>query len=283
MDTNDSQNMQGKICMVTGANTGIGKAIALGLAHLGGTVVMVCRDQGKGQVAQAEIKTASDNQAVDLIIADLSRMASVRELAAQFKSKYPKLDVLVNNAAVYKSKRLLTPDGFETMFATNHLAPFLLTNLLLDSLQASGEARVLNISAPSTVQLNFEDLQGEKRFSSLNAFGATKMGNLLFTFELARRLEGHDVVVNAIHPGLVKSNLMREAPTPMRWITNLFSASPERAASGIVSVAAAPEFAGQSGRFYRDGKEISAPAYARDRDNQRRLWEVSAELTKHNG
>ena len=282
MVTNISQNMHGKICMVTGANSGVGKAIALGLARLGATLVIVCRVQGKGEAARAEIVAQSGNSPVVLMIADLSVLVSVRKLAEEFKSQFPKLDVLVNNAATVKFTRTLTPDGFETMFATNHLAPFLLTNLLLDSLQASGEARVLNITAPSTVRLNFDDLQSERRFSSLTTFGASKMGNLLFTFELARRLAGRGVVVNAIHPGLVKSNLMREAPAPMRWFTNLMSTKPERATDMIVRVATAPEFAGESGHFYRDGKEIKADAFALDPENQQRLWQVSAELAKLN-
>jgi len=282
MVTNISQNMHGKICMVTGANSGVGKAIALGLARLGATLVIVCRVQGKGEAARAEIVAQSGNSPVVLMIADLSVLVSVRKLAEEFKSQFPKLDVLVNNAATVKFTRTLTPDGFETMFATNHLAPFLLTNLLLDSLQASGEARVLNITAPSTVRLNFDDLQSERRFSSLTTFGASKMGNLLFTFELARRLAGRGVVVNAIHPGLVKSNLMREAPAPMRWFTNLMSTKSEHAADMIVRVATAPEFAGESGHFYRDGKEIKADAFALDPENQQRLWQVSAELAKLN-
>jgi NAD(P)-dependent dehydrogenase (short-subunit alcohol dehydrogenase family) len=276
----NADKLRGRICLVTGANSGIGKATALGLAKLGSTVVMVCRDRARGEAAQADIKRESGNDAVDLMIADLSSLAAVRELTAQITAKYPKLDVLINNAAVYKPTRTMTVDGFETMFATNHLAPFLLSNLLLESLHASRLARVLNITAPSTVRLDFDDLQGERRFNALTAFGASKMCNLLFTFELARRLEGRSVAVNAVHPGLAKSNLTREFPALMRWFTYLISAPPERAAEGIVRLASASEFAGRSGRFYHNGTEIIANEYARDPNVQRRLWEVSAELTK---
>jgi NAD(P)-dependent dehydrogenase (short-subunit alcohol dehydrogenase family) len=275
-----STDMRGKVCLVTGANSGIGKATALGLAKVGATVVMVCRDRNRGEAAKAQIKRESGGESVDLLVADLSSQASLRELADEFKRRYGRLDVLVNNAAAYRRERTTTADGLEAMFATNHLAPFLLTNLLLGPLRASGAARVLNITAPSTVKLMFDDLQGERRFSSLTAFGASKMGNLLFTFELARRLEGTGITVNAIHPGLVRSNLMREANVAIRFLSSLFSMPPERAAQSIVHLATAPEFAGKSGRFYRNGKEIKASAYAYDPDIGRRLWDESVRLTR---
>ena len=164
------------------------------------------------------------------------------------------------------------------MFATNHLGPFLLTNLLLEALKAGGEGRILNIAAPSTVRLDFEDLQSERKFSSLNVFGGTKMMNLLFTFELARRLEGTGVTANAIHPGLARSNLMNESNAAIRLLTRLASSPPERNAESIVRVATAPEFAGVNGRFLHRGKEIEAPAYAHDREAQARLWEMSVLL-----
>ena len=276
---NQQGNLRDKTCIVTGANAGIGKAIAVGLAHLGATVVMVSRDRMRGEAASTEVRTASGNPSVELMIADLSSPTSIRNLTAEFKLKHPKLDMLVNNAAVFTRTRTITSDGVELMFATNHLAPFLLTNLLLEPLKASGAARVLNITAPSTVKIDFDNLQGERRFNALNAFGATKMGNLLFTFELARRLADSGVAVNAVHPGLVKSNLMREAPALLRWFTTLMSAAPDRAVEPIVRLAYAPEFTGQTGRFYHKGKEIHADAYAYDPNVQRQLWDVSAKLT----
>lgn len=164
------------------------------------------------------------------------------------------------------------------MFVTNHLAPFLLTNLLLDRLRAAPAARILTITAPSTVSLDFDDVQGVRRSGALRAFGASKMANLLFTYELARRMEGSPVIACAIHPGLVRSNLMKEAAAPIRWLTRLFSGSPEQAAISIVHVATAPEFAGRNGRFYHRGKEITSNAYSHDPAVQRRLWELSAAL-----
>jgi retinol dehydrogenase-14 len=167
----------------------------------------------------------------------------------------------------------------ETMFATNQLAPFLLTNLLRDRLVANAPARVLVLSAPSTVKLDFDDLQAERRFRSLTAFGASKAADLLFTFELARRWNGTGVTANAIHPGLARTDLMRQAPAPLRWVTRLVSAPPERVAAAIVRLALSPEYASRTGGFFSKGRELDAPPYTRDPAIARRLWDVSATLT----
>ena len=264
--------------VVTGATSGIGKAVAYGLATTGQTVLLVARDKGRGEAARAEIQGRTQNPDLKLFLGDLASLASVREVGLAIASQYPRLSVLVNSASVVKRDRHVSPDGFELMFATNHLGPFLLTDLLLDALKAGGEGRILNITAPSTVKPNFDDLQSERKFSSLNAFGATKMMNLLFTFELARRLEGTGVTANAIHPGLARSNLMNESNALVRWIAWLASAPPERRAESIVQVATAAEFADVNGKFLHEGKQIEASAYAYDREAQARLWEISAEL-----
>jgi NAD(P)-dependent dehydrogenase (short-subunit alcohol dehydrogenase family) len=271
--------MQGKVCLVTGANAGLGKTIAWGLARLGATVIMVCRDRTRGEAARSEIQAATSSPTIELVLADLSVQQSVRELAAQFLAKYDHLDVLVNNAAVFKNARTLTADGLETMFATNYLGHFLLTNLLLPALKASPAARIIHISAPSTVALNFDDLQGATQFNALRAFGATKMGNMLFAYELARRLQGTGVTSNVLHPGLVKSSLMREAPLPIRLLTGLVSKSPEQAANNAIYLASAPEVAGVSGQFFVGKKRSESNAYSRDPQVQQRLWEVSLQLT----
>jgi NAD(P)-dependent dehydrogenase (short-subunit alcohol dehydrogenase family) len=208
----------------------------------------------------------------------------VRNLAEILKAKYEKINVLINNASVYKRNRSVTVDGFEEMFAANHLGPFLLTQLLLERLQAGvqedGWGRVLNITAPSTVPLDFDDLQSEGNFNSLQAFGATKMANLLFTFELARRLETTGITVNAIHPGLARSGLMKESFFLMRLLTRLASRPAEKVTGDILRVAADLQFANVSGKFLHNGKEIEAPAYALDRTAQQRLWEISERLTQ---
>jgi NAD(P)-dependent dehydrogenase (short-subunit alcohol dehydrogenase family) len=268
-----------KTFVVTGVTSGIGKALALDLAHAGETIVLVARDEQRGRDVQAEINSHTRNSNAELFIGDLSSLGSVRQLAGFIGAAHEHIDVLINNASIYKNKRVLSADGYELMFATNHLGPFLLTHLLLDALRASGPARILNITAPSTVKPNFDDLQGEKSFNSLNTFGATKMMNLLFTFELARRLENTGVTANAIHPGLARSNLMNESPALMRFFLRLASAPAERVAESIVRVAKAPEFEKANGKFLHKGREIEAPAYASDREAQQRLWEESMKLT----
>jgi NAD(P)-dependent dehydrogenase (short-subunit alcohol dehydrogenase family) len=275
--------MPNKVFVLTGSTSGIGKALALELARTGETLVIVAREAGRGSAALNEITRATQNRNVDLQLCDLTILSSVRNLAEILKSRHEKVDVLINNASVYKRKRVVTVDGFEEMFAANHLGPFLLTNLLLELLQAAvsanGSARVLNITAPSTVPLNFDDLQGERNFNSLNAFGATKMANLLFTFELARRLANTGITVNAIHPGLTRSGLMKESFFLMRLFKRLASAPPEKVTGAILQAAVAPEFERITGKFLHNGKEIGAPAYAHDRTAQQRLWEMSESLS----
>jgi len=271
--------MAKKVVVVTGVTSGIGKALALGLARSGENVVLVARDAQRGGLVQEEIKSQSQNPEIELVLSDLSSLSSVRNAAAIIKSKHEKIDVLINNAAIYKSRREPSIDGFELMFVTNHLGPFLFTHLLLDPLLTSGSARILNISAPSSTQLDFDDLQREKKFNSLNVFGATKMMNLLFTFELARRLENMGVTVNAVHPGLARSSLMNETSAPMRFLLRLASAPAERVAVDMIRVALDPEFEKVTGRFFHKAKEIEPAAYAHDRTAQQRLWEISSNLT----
>ena len=267
-----------RTALVTGATSGIGRALAEALSAAGLSVAIVARDAARGEAVRREIAAAARSDRVELFTGDLSSLASVRQLAEAVAHAHATLDILVHCAAVYTPRRSVTADGLETMFATNVLGPFLLTNLLLEELHAAGSARVLVLSAPSTVRLDFEDLQGERRFRSLSAFGASKAADLLFTFELARRLAGSGVTANAVHPGLVRSNLMREAPAPLRWATWLVSRSPARAVETIVPLAIAPEFAGKSGRFFHHAREIEPPPAARDREVARRLWDVSARL-----
>ncbi len=185
-------SMQGKICLITGANSGIGKATALGLAHMGATVVMVCRDRVKGEAAQAEIKTKSGNNAVDLLLADLTSLQSVRQLAQDFKQRYAHLHVLINNAGVNVLRRRETVDGYEMTFAVNYLAPFLLTNLLLDVLKTNAPSRIVNVSsgAHENANLNLDDLQAEQHYGFMRVYGQSKLALIMFTYELARKMQG---------------------------------------------------------------------------------------------
>jgi NAD(P)-dependent dehydrogenase (short-subunit alcohol dehydrogenase family) len=268
-----------RTAIVTGATSGVGRALAERLAAAGLTVGLVARDRARGQAARDEITAATGNDRVGVLIGDLSDLASVRDLARAAADANPTIDILVNCAGVYTAKRSVTRDGFETMFATNVLGPFLLTNLLLPQLQAAESARVLVLAAPSGTRLDFDDLQGERRFRSLSAFGASKAADLLFTFELARRLDGTGVTANAIHPGLVRSNLMNEARAPIRWALRPISSTPQKAADAIVPVALDSAFAGVTGRFIHKAKAIDPPASTRDTETARRLWETCAELT----
>ena len=272
--------MATKIYMVTGVTSGLGKAIALALAKTGETVIMVARDADRGAEVVKDIAAATGNGNLDLQLCDLANLSSVRNLGTILSSRYNKIDVLINNASIYKRQRETTVDGFERMFATNHLGPFLLTYMLLDKLKASGSGRIINITAPSTTQLNFDDLQSEKKFNSLTAFGATKMANLLFTYELAKRMEGTGVQVYAVHPGLVRSALMKEASAPIRLLTWLFSSPSNRAAEDIVKLATSPEFENTTGKFWHKEKEIQAAEYAFNPAIQSKLWTVSEELTR---
>ena len=207
-------NMTGKICLVTGATNGIGMATAQALAHMGATVVIVGRDAQKAARVTEEIRAASGNQNVDWLLADLSSQQDIRRLATEFKSKYSHLHVLLNNAGATFTTRQLSVDGIEMTFALNHLAYFLLTNLLLDTIKASSPARIINVSsdAHSGGKIDFDNLQGERSYSSFGPYGNSKLANILFTTELARRLEGTGVTVNALHPGFTSTGFGKNNP-----------------------------------------------------------------------
>src|ERR671912_2543455 len=200
--------MDDKVCMITGATSGIGKATVMGLASIGASVVMVGRDRGRGEAALAEIKEGSSNASVDLMLADLSSQQEIHRLADEFKEAYPRVDVLINNAGEIRSKRVTTADGLEMTFAVNHLAYFLLTNLLLDLLMASAPSRIVNVSSGdhSNGAIDFDDLQGQKGYKGARAYSQSKLANVLFTYELARRLKGTGITANCLHPGVVRTN-----------------------------------------------------------------------------
>ncbi|HET8839823.1 MAG TPA: SDR family oxidoreductase, partial [Ktedonobacteraceae bacterium] len=227
--------MQGKVCIVTGANSGIGKATALGLAQMGATVVMVCRNQVKGEEARNEIKEKSGNDAIDLMLVDLASQASIRQLAENIQQRYQQLHVLINNAGVASLTRRETADGFEMEFAVNYLAPFLLTNLLLDRLKASTPARIVNVSSDAQKSgiVKMDDLQSKKKYG-LRAYGQSKLALVLFTYKLASLLQGTGVTANCLHPGFVATNIGQDgAGSVGRSIIKLiskFGVSPEKGA-----------------------------------------------------
>jgi NAD(P)-dependent dehydrogenase (short-subunit alcohol dehydrogenase family) len=270
--------MDPRVFLITGATSGIGKAIAFDLAKTGEVVLLVARNPDKLNAVHQEIMHEIQNPNVQFLTCDLSSIGSIQNFVIHLQSKYNKVDVLINNAAVVTRERKNSIDGHEMMFATNHLGPFLLTNLLFDMLKASDAARILNITAPSTTKINFDDLQSRETFKYLDVFGATKMMNLLFTFELARRLEGTAMTCNAVHPGLARSGLMHESSGILRLLAWSASVSPERLSKEIARLAILPEFKDLNGKFMHKGKEIKAPPYALDRKVQKQLWDVSLEL-----
>jgi NAD(P)-dependent dehydrogenase (short-subunit alcohol dehydrogenase family) len=277
--------MDGKVCLITGATSGIGKATAMGLANMRASVVMVGRDRGRGEAALAEIKEGSANASVDLMLADLSSQEDIRRLADEFKEAYPRLDVLINNAGVIRSKRVTTTDGIEMTFAVNHLAYFLLTNLLLDVLKASAPSRIVNVSSGEQRNgtIDFDDLQGEKGYKTAKAYGQSKLANVLFTYELARRLEGTGVSTNCLHPGAgVRTNLGSGVSGvfgfTVRALTPLMK-SPEKGAETSIYLASSPEVEGLSGRYFVKKAEARSSDVSHDKRMARRLWEASAELT----
>lgn len=275
-----------KVILITGATNGIGKVTALELAKQGYSVVIVGRNPAKTQATVSEIKLQSGSTKVDAIIADLSSLAEIRKLAAEFRQRYTRLDVLVNNAGAYYASRQESVDGYEMTFAVNHLAYFLLTNLLLDMLKASAPARIVNVSsdAHKGAKINFDDLQSTKGYGAqgFGAYGVSKLANIMFTYELARQLEGTEITVNTLHPGLVATGfgtnnggLMKLA---MRFI-HRFSISPEQGADTIIYLASSPEVEGITGKYWVKRKAIQSSAASYDEAAQKRLWNVSAEMT----
>jgi retinol dehydrogenase-14 len=277
--------MDGKICLITGATSGIGKATAMGLANMGASVVMIGRDRGRGEAALAEIKEKSANASVALMLADLSSQEDIRRLADEFKEAHPRLDVLINNAGVIRSKRVTTADGMEMTFAVNHLAHFLLTNLLLDLLKATAPSRIVNVSSGEQRNgtIDFDDLQGEKGYKTAKAYGQSKLANVLFTYELARRLEGTGVSANCLHPGAgVRTNLGSGVSGvfgfTVRALTPLMK-SPEKGAETSIYLASSAEVEGLSGGYFVKKARARSSDASHDERIARRLWEASAGLT----
>jgi len=280
---NTNRDMYGKVCLITGANSGIGKATACGLAKMGAIVIMVARNPVKGRAAMKEIRTQSNSNTVDLMLADLSSQAEVRRLAASFIEKHDRLHVLINNAGIIPPKRTVTVDGLETQFAVNHLAPFLLTNLLLDVLKDSAPARVVNVSSTAhrDGKIYFDDLQSERRYIRLGwqQYCNTKLANILFTIMLAQHLEGTGVTANCLHPGVIMTNLWRGFPRFLRSLARLFFDSAENGAQTTLYLATSSEVEQITGKYFVHSKAVEAASQAYDKDAVRRLWQVSAELT----
>ena len=275
--------LDGRVCVVTGGNSGIGEATAAGLARLGAEVAIVSRDAAKGAAAAERIQAAAGRR-VQVITGDLGTLQGARTLAADILDALPRLHVLVNNAGMMQNWRETNADGFEVTFAVNHLGPFLLTNLLLDRLAESGTARVVNVASSlySRGELDFDDLQMEKKFDGFTAYSRSKMCNVLFTRELARRLEGRGVTTNALHPGVIRSQLGHENKGLVGVAFRAaqpFLSSPEKGARCSLYLAASHDVAAVSGEYFVRCKVRPVTRFARKPENARRLWTISEQLS----
>ena len=285
----NNTSMAGKCVLITGGSAGIGKATALGLAALGARVAITGRDRARAEVAAIEIRTATGNPDVDAFGADLSSQAEVRRLAAEVLDAYPRLDVLVNNVGGYWASRHVTADGLEHTFAVNHLAAFLLTELLLDRLKASAPARIVTVSsnAQSLGKIDFEDLQGERRYSGQDAYNQSKLASVMFTYELARRLAGTGVTANVLHPGVVNSGFGAEDPSRIfKFLVPLwrpFMKTPQQGAATSIYLASSPEVEGVTGGYFANGRPRTANKASHDGAAAARLWQVSSRLVGLDG
>jgi NAD(P)-dependent dehydrogenase (short-subunit alcohol dehydrogenase family) len=280
--------MDRTVALITGATSGLGKVVALKLAKQGATVVLVGRDPIKTRATVDEIRAQSGTSTVDGLVAELSSLAEVRRLAEEFRNHAPRLDVLVNNAGAIFSRRQSTVDGYERTFALNHLAPFLLTNLLLDVLKVSAPSRIVNVSSRSHEggRIDFNDLQGARRYGiGGGAYRQSKLANIMFTYALVRRLEGTGVTVNALHPGVVATSFGERNGGLMGLGMKIvhrfapFTITPEEGAETILYLAASPEVEGATGKYWEKRRPIQSSPASYDESAQERLWGVSALMT----
>jgi NAD(P)-dependent dehydrogenase (short-subunit alcohol dehydrogenase family) len=274
--------MTGKTVLITGGTGGIGRATAVGLASLGARVGITGRDRERAEKAAAAIASESHNPAIEVFVADLSSQTEVRRLADEVLAAYPRLDVLVNNVGGFWAHRHVTADGLEHTFALNHLAPFLLTHLLLERLTASAPARVVTVSsgAQSMGSIDFDDLMGERNYAGQRAYNQSKLANVMFTYELAKRLKGTGVTATALHPGLTNTAFSAEDPSMGLLVKVLrpFMGSPARGADTAVYLSSSPEAEGLSGRYFSKRKVRRSNEASYDAAITGRLWDVSAAL-----
>jgi retinol dehydrogenase-14 len=274
------RGMEGRVCVITGATAGLGQAAAMELARRGATVVLVARSAERAGRTRAEVARAAGHDRVGVVLADLSIQAQVRAAAAEIAERWPAVHVLINNAAVYTRRREETADGIELQLAVNHLAPFLLTNLLLDRLRAGAPARVVTMSSGAHRYgvIRWDDLGMRRGYNGLRQYSSTKLFNVLFTRELARRVPAAQVTANAMHPGVVGTALLFGGWAPLRLLKP-FIRTPEQGARTTVWLASSPEVKGMTGGYYRDERPARVSPAAADDAAARRLWEISERMT----
>lgn len=277
-------SLENRIALVTGANAGIGRETVRALADAGMTVILVCRDPKRGEEALSDVQQTTGSQKLHLLLADLSSQASIRELAKEVLRRFSSLHVLINNAAVITQKRELTEDGIERQFAVNHLAPFLLTHLLLDLMQRSAPARIINVSSQmhQRTGFDFENLQGEKSYHPRTIYAQTKLANVLFTKELARRLQGSGVTANALHPGTVATGLFGRflgLPRWLRFLSDWYGISPKEGAATSIYLATSLEVAETTGEYFKHKRPYPSNPIANDPNIAAGLWDLSEAMT----
>jgi NAD(P)-dependent dehydrogenase (short-subunit alcohol dehydrogenase family) len=281
MLSQSNARMKNQVCLITGATSGIGKATAMKLAELGASLVLLSRSQARGEVVKQEIVKRSQSTSIDVMIGDLGSLRSIQEFSYQFKENYDKLHILINNAGIYTRKRVETVDGYEKMLAINHLGHFFLTISLLDVLKDSSPSRIVNVASRAQRALNFDDLQSEENFSMMTVYGKSKLANILFTYELARRIEGSGVTVNCLHPGFVRTNLVRDFPwfmKPVMKLVMLMAKSSKKGAETSVYLASSPEVEGISGQYFINKQVQESTPASYDEAAAKRLWEISERL-----
>ena len=275
-------DMTGRVCVITGANRGIGRATAEGLARLGAKVILVCRSKEDGE-AVARVIGAKYPVIPDVVTADLSSQGSIRQAAADLQARYPHLHVLINNAGVIPRRREVTVDGLEMQFAVNHLAYFLLTNLLLPQLKAGSPSRIINVSsgAHTHASIDFDDLQAEQGYEPKQVYSRSKLANILFTYELARRLRGTRVTANSLNPGVVATRMLDDymGLTSGAGLVSTFGAKPEEGAETSIYLASSPEVEGVTGMYFERKQARRSSRESYDEAPARRLWEISERLT----
>jgi retinol dehydrogenase 12 len=278
-------DMKGRVAVVTGASAGIGLETARGLAARGAVVCMVGRNRPKTEAAVAEIAASTGNRGVSFLCGDFGDLEQVRRLAAELLERFPEIHVLVNNAGLWVKHRELGRDGVNTTFTVNHLAPFLLTNLLLSRLRESAPARIVTVSSRLHIRergIRFQDIGSEQRFAGLRAYRQSKLANVLFAAELARRLQGSGVTSNSVHPGDVATEVVRDSrflTAGLEWIGRLFLLTPEEGARTTLHVATSPDLESVSGRYFASCRAVPASPEGQDPELAARLWEESARLT----
>ena len=285
---NQPVDMRGRICLVTGANNGIGKETAVALARMGAALTMTSRHQARGEAALSEVKARSANEAVDLMLCDFASLSSIRSLASRFRERHDRLHVLVNNAGAFNATRSETEDGFETTFGVNHLGYFVLTNLLLDLLRAGAPSRIVNVSSRAHLgaAMEFADLNSQGKYRGMRAYARSKLANVLFTYELAKRLEGSGVTANCLHPGVVRTGfgknnagIVKLAFQAFQLVGRPWLKGPEEGAQTSIYLASSTEVEGVSGKYFANRREEPSSPASYDNETARKLWQISERLT----